>query len=237
MAVKIGSPAGTVPAIPRFGRNRLGEVALLEPKPAASLRRFPPSGVHKSQPSSPRSLICVPKMLFEVLLRRRPYTETDAMQLVFAKLDPNRDPHLDAPELAAFGPLGDVVRKAMGWAANDRYLSATVFRQALAGAVDQLGPQLRWTAAAEALAAAKQLGIAPQSRIRVWLGFGAQDWLVLVQVEVCVGYPLSGRIHTAWVLQPTRSSTRLVPPVPTATASRRTAACWPKPMLSSASTR
>ena len=98
-------------------------------------------------------LYAVGVMLFEILLKRRPYTEPDAMGLVFAKLDPERDPLLDIRELAQFGPLGQVVRTAMAWAPGDRFATANDFRSALTDAVEQLGPALTWTEAAANVAA------------------------------------------------------------------------------------
>lgn len=85
-------------------------------------------------------LYAVGVMLFELLAGRRPYAETDSMQLVLAKLDPHRDPMLDDAGLTALGPLAAVLRKAMAWSADERYSSAETFRAELAEATAALGP-------------------------------------------------------------------------------------------------
>ena len=101
------------------------------------------SRVHFGPMDERVDLYAVGVMLFELLMGRRPYSETDPMTLVFAKLDPDRDPLLDCRELDRFGPMGVVVRRASAWAAADRYASADEFRAALADAVAELGPNTR----------------------------------------------------------------------------------------------
>ena len=88
-------------------------------------------------------LYAVGVMLFEVVTGRRPYAETETMALLMAKCDPDRDPLLTADELAELGPIEAVVRRAMAWAAVDRYASADELRAELQAAVKALGPQQR----------------------------------------------------------------------------------------------
>ncbi|MSQ84463.1 MAG: serine/threonine protein kinase [Myxococcales bacterium] len=97
-------------------------------------------------------LYAVGVMLFEVLLRRRPYAELDAMQLVFAKLDPERDPLHTATGLAEFGAMASVVRTAMAHDVTQRYLTAAAMRDALLAAVQACGPTQRVPLAAFATA-------------------------------------------------------------------------------------
>ena len=90
-------------------------------------------------------------MLFELLMGRRPYRETEPMSLIFAKLDPGRDPLLSCQELDPFGPIAAVLRRAMAWAAADRYASADEFRAALAAAAAEMGPDERVVLAFESV--------------------------------------------------------------------------------------
>ena len=85
-------------------------------------------------------LYAVGVMMFEVLTGRRPYPQAEAMQLVFAKADPESDPLADSNDLNAYGPMAAVVRKGMAWNVDDRYATAKEFRAELAEAVAQLGP-------------------------------------------------------------------------------------------------
>lgn len=100
------------------------------------------SRAHLGSTDERADLYAVGVMLFELLLGRRAYTETDTMQLVFAKFDSERDPLRNSPDLDAFGPVAVVVRKAMAWAAADRFASASAFREAMATAVAEMGPGL-----------------------------------------------------------------------------------------------
>ena len=97
-------------------------------------------------------------MLFELLMGRRPYRETEPMTLVFAKLDPGRDPLLHCRELEQFGPMATVMRRAMAWAAADRYATADEFRAALADAIAVLGPDRRVVLAHDTADAEADLG-------------------------------------------------------------------------------
>jgi len=87
-------------------------------------------------------LYAVGVMMFEVLLRRRPYAELEPMQLVFAKLDPERDPLPLATGLAAFGDMAAVVRTAMAHDAAQRYPDAATMRDAVLAAVQANGPNV-----------------------------------------------------------------------------------------------
>ncbi|MSQ84720.1 MAG: serine/threonine protein kinase [Myxococcales bacterium] len=85
-------------------------------------------------------LYAVGVMMFEVLTGRRPYPQVDAMQLVFAKADPDSDPLADSDDLDAYGPMAAVVRKGMAYSVDQRYATAAEFRAELTDAVAALGP-------------------------------------------------------------------------------------------------
>lgn len=87
-------------------------------------------------------LYAVGAMLFEVVTGRRPYVETEAMAILMAKCDPDRDP-LATADLGQFGPLETVLRRAMAWAAADRYASADALRADLLAAVQEIGPSVQ----------------------------------------------------------------------------------------------